>query len=165
MSKRPPEGPAKSGAHQARDARGRFRPGVSGNPSGRPKGSRAVIRNAILEAVEDISPGLVRKGAEMALAGDSGLLVWFLSRLIPPARDRLIPLKLPAVNTPADALAALNLISVEVGAGEVSPSEGAALAGLVSQQLRAVEASDLAEKIEALRASLDELEARGRAQG
>ena len=160
--KRPPDPPASAGKQQAaRDSRGRFQAGVSGNPSGRPKGSRAMIRNAILEAVEDFSPGLVRKGAQMAMDGDSGLLVWFLSRLIPPARDRLIPdLKLPPVNTAADALAALNAIAAEVRAGEVSPSEGAALAGLVSQQLRAVEASGLAEKIEALREALEAMEAR-----
>ncbi|HAX41557.1 MAG TPA: hypothetical protein DCY80_03230 [Solibacterales bacterium] len=119
-----------------------------------------MIRNVILEAVEDLSPGLVRKGAQMAMDGDSGLLTWFLSRLIPPARERLIPLKLPPVNTAADALDALNAIAAEVSVGEISPSEGAALAGLVSQQLRAVEVSDLMDKVERLRESLEEMEAR-----
>lgn len=160
--KRPPDNPVSAGGKQAaRDSRGRFQAGGSGNPSGRPKGSRAMIRNALLEVLEDFSPGLVKKGAQMAMAGDSGLLVWFLSRLIPPARDRLIPdLKLPAVASADDVLVALNRVSALVNEGEITPSEGAALAGLVSRQQSAVESGVLAAKMEALREALEALEAR-----
>ena len=55
--------------------RGRpFGPGKSGNPNGRPKGSRNRITRALQEQIDDKAEALMAKAIEKALEGDSSML-------------------------------------------------------------------------------------------
>ena len=48
-----------------------FKPGVSGNPKGRPRGSRSKATVLAQELLDGEAEGLARKVIELALAGDS----------------------------------------------------------------------------------------------
>ncbi|HVP45419.1 MAG TPA: hypothetical protein VMT32_02505, partial [Bryobacteraceae bacterium] len=61
---------------------------------------------------------------EMAKAGDTTALRLVLERLIPPARERHLALKLPRVETAADATKALGAVLDAVAAGELTLGEG-----------------------------------------
>lgn len=63
----------------------RFEKGVSGNPTGRPRGSRD-RRTVLRELLNPHAPDLVRKAVELALQGDSTALKMCLDRLISPLR-------------------------------------------------------------------------------
>jgi hypothetical protein len=66
--------PAKTGDQHGRDARGRWQPGVPGNPRGRPAGSRHRTSLAVEALLEGEAEGLTRKAVEMALGGDTTAL-------------------------------------------------------------------------------------------
>jgi hypothetical protein len=114
----------------------RGRPFPKGNGGRRP-GSKNQ-NTLILEAVSDgDKEELVRKGIELAKAGDVVMLKFFLSRIL--ARERAITLDLPKMESADDAVEALAAIISAVCEGKITPSEAANLAGLVNSYARAIE--------------------------
>jgi luciferase-like monooxygenase len=65
--------------------------------------------------------GLTRKVLEMALAGDTVALRLCLERILPPRRERPVRFRLPALQTPADAAAAMAAIAAAVADGHLTP--------------------------------------------
>ena len=57
---------------------------------------------------------------------------------------------LPAIMAPSDIVAALGAVADAVAAGELSPEEGAAVAGILEAQRRAVETVEMEVRITAL---------------
>ena len=76
-----------------------FAPGTSGNPRGRPSGSRHKTTLAMEELLDGEAEKLTRKAIDLALAGDMVALRLCLDRTIPPRRDRPVLFALPAVET------------------------------------------------------------------
>jgi hypothetical protein len=69
-------------------------PGQSGNPAGKPKGTRnraTVAAEALLEGEAEM---LTRKAIELGLSGDTTALRLCLERLMPPRKDRSISFSL-----------------------------------------------------------------------
>ncbi len=127
-----------------RKPRGRpFRKGQSGNPAGRPQGSRNKASIVLQNLLEQEGEAITRKAVELALDGDSTALRLVLDRLIPPARERKIELELPKAKTPGDIAAALGAVLEAVAAGEIAPGEGQAVAGLLEAQRRGYETTEL----------------------
>lgn len=109
---------SKNQAEQAtRDGAGRFRPGVSGNPSGRPAGASSRLLSMARAAAEEIFP-LV---AEQARAGDMDAARLVLSIGVPRAKplnpplDCLADMPLPEVRRDMGALAGYLLEAVAAG--------------------------------------------------
>ncbi len=127
-----------------------FEPGQSGNPDGRPRGSRNKVTVAIERLIEDEAETIVTKAIEKAKNGDSALIRLCLSLLTPPRRDRHIPFALPEMNTPADTLKAVATITDAVAAGELTPGEAAHLSQLVTNYTKALEIVDLEERVSRL---------------
>ena len=63
-----------------------FRPGQSGNPNGRPKGSRNAATLALESLLDGEAEALTRKAVELALAGDIAALRLCLDRILPPRK-------------------------------------------------------------------------------
>jgi len=98
---------------------------VKGN-GGRRHGSKNK-NSLILEALSDSDKEeLVRKGIELAKAGDVAMLKFFLSRMLP--RERPIRIDLPKMEFADDAVEALGAIVRAVSDGSITPGEGADLA-------------------------------------
>src|SRR5665647_1415267 len=109
--------------------RPRGRPFAKGN-GGRKLGSRnraSLLAAALLEGEEE---ELVRKGIELAKAGDPQMLKFFLDRIL--SKERPVKGDLPLIESRRDLTAAYAAIVKAVGAGEISPSEGNAVAGLLA---------------------------------
>src|SRR5215207_9353524 len=88
-----------------------FQPGQSGNPSGRPPGSRNKTTLAVDALLEGEAETLTRKAIELAKAGDLVALRLCLDRICPPRKERPVSFALPAMSTAADAkLAASALV-------------------------------------------------------
>jgi Family of unknown function (DUF5681) len=128
----------------------RFAPGTSGNPSGRPRGSRHTALLALdrigAEGAEDVMRSVVTaaKNGDMQAAG------LLLKRLWPERRGRPVQLDLPAILVPSDIVAALGAVTSAVAAGELSPEEGAAVAGVLQAQRQAMETLELDARIAVL---------------
>src|SRR3954462_620663 len=138
--------PAKTGQQQDT----RFRPGQSGNPRGRPQGSRHRTTLAIDALLDGDAEKLTRKAVEMALAGDTVAMRLCLDRLAPVRKDRPVTFALPVIETTADLPKASAALLEAVASGELTPSEAAELGKLVEAHVKAIELTDVQARLEAL---------------
>ncbi|WP_070152571.1 DUF5681 domain-containing protein [Sphingobium phenoxybenzoativorans] len=141
MTKRPEN----SGGNQ-----GRFTPGQSGNPAGKPKGARHKVTLAIEELMEGEAEVLTRKAIELAKGGDIVALRLCLDRIAPARKDSPIAFDLPAIASAQDALGASAALLAAVAAGEVTPIEAGAVMGLLESHRRLVETGDHEARLTAL---------------
>ena len=117
---------------------GRFAQGVSGNPRGRPRGSRnkaSLLAEALLDGDAE---ALVRTAIELAKKGDGVALRLCLERLLPVKRERAITIDLPPINSAADAKDAMAAIIASAARGELSPSEASRLPPWLHWRARAL---------------------------
>lgn len=74
-----------------------FKPGVSGNPSGRPKGS--LNRSTqLIKIMETHAEALINKTIELGLLGDPTALRLCIERLLPKAKDKSATVIMPDVS-------------------------------------------------------------------
>ena len=127
-----------------------FAPGQSGNPSGRPRGSRNRSTQALQAILDGESEALTRRAIEMALDGDTVAMRMCLDRLMPLRKDRPITFTLPEIDTATDLTKATRALMQGVADGEITPSEAAELSKLVDAHVRAIEAQDFAARLAVL---------------
>lgn len=133
--------------------RGRpFRKGDSGNPAGRPLGARHKATVAAETLLDGEAEALTRKAVEMALSGDITALRLCLERILPPRRERPVRFRLPLLQSPADAAAAMAAIAAAVANANLTPGEAAELSQLVESYVKSLEATEFDERLRALEA-------------
>lgn len=120
------------------DSQGRWLPGVSGIPAGRPKGARNKATLMAQWMLEEDGEGVGRSVVALAKAGDLRAIRLCLDRLYPRPRDRHVAFDLPPIETEADVGRALAALMRAVAEGELTPSEAASLAGLAERAARAL---------------------------
>ena len=138
--------PAKTKAKQT----GKFKPGQSGNPKGRPQGSRHKSTIAALELLEGDIEGITRKCIEVALTGDLTAIKICLDKLIPAAKDRPVNIALPVVNNASDLPLMTSALLAAASTGEIGTTEAATLARIVDAHRASIEINDLTLRIEKL---------------
>jgi hypothetical protein len=143
--------PEKTGRKQAA---GQFEPGQSGNPNGRPKGSRNAMTLALEALLDGQAQALTTKAIELGLEGDLAALRICMDRILPPRKDRPIKFDMPTIATIEDAPAAMAAITSAVANGDITATEAAEVARLVETYVRAVEASDLEKRLRAIEGKL-----------
>lgn len=141
-----------------------FEEGQSGNPSGRPKGSRNRSTKALEAIFEGEAEALTRKAIEMALEGDTVALRMCMDRLMPVRKDRPITFTLPEIESAADLTKATKALMQGVADGEITPSEAAELSKLVDAHVKAVEVRDVAARLAALEQAAEQTSAGGKRQ-
>ena len=131
--------------------RGRpFQPGQSGNPSGRPPGSRSAVALAVEELLEGQAETLTERAIKMALEGDARAMRLCLDRVVPLRRGKPVRFALQPIKVPADVVAALGDILTAVAAGDLTPDEGHTIAGIVETKRRSIEILELEARLAAL---------------
>jgi hypothetical protein len=134
-------------------ARGPGRPferGASGNPSGKPKGTRSratMLGEAIMQADAD---AIIQAVVDAAKAGDPTAMRLCVERLIPARKGRPIVFALPKVAKPEDIVAALGTLTAKVASGELTPDEAASVAAIIELKRRAIETVELDARLRAL---------------
>ena len=123
----------------------RGRPFEKGNGGRRPgsKNRTTVVAEALLKG-EEVE--LVQKAIELAKAGDTQMLKFLLDRILP--KERSVHVDLPVMDRSFDAVDALGAVIDAVGAGQIAPSEAAALASLVAAYARTINVAELEERLE-----------------
>jgi hypothetical protein len=129
-----------------RSADGTF---TNGN-AGRPKGARNRTTQAVMALLEGEAEALSRKAVDMALAGDSVALRLCLDRLAPPRKDSPVQFSLPRMTTARDAAQAAGAVLQAVSEGDLTPTEGAQVMGLVDSFRRTLEVTELEARMAAL---------------
>lgn len=127
---------------------GRFERGQSGNPSGRPPGSRNLTYRHLHELMMAQGEAVVAAVLAAALRGDSMAQKLVLDRILPrrvcsPIRD----VKLPSLRTAGDAAQALGEITAAVLDGRITADEAAALASIIEVFIKVAASHDLERRI------------------
>jgi len=124
----------------------KFQPGQSGNPSGKPKGAKDK-RVALRDLLQPHAKELIKVAVDLAKMGDGAALKICMDRLVAPIREEPIQVTIPKITGPDDCVKAQAAVLNAVAAGEMLPSEGQVLSGLIDAQRRAYETSELAKRL------------------
>jgi hypothetical protein len=138
--------PEKSGKNQGN----RFRKGQSGNPRGKPQGTRARITQLAEKLLEDDRDDIIKAVIAAAKGGDSTAMRLCFERLIPVRKGRPVMFDLPPVKTAADIAAAIGGLARAMAAGELTTDEASAAASVIEMHRRAIETSDIEGRLQRL---------------
>jgi|SRR5262245_40334627 len=127
----------------------RFQPGNPGGP-GRPQGSRNKATVAFDMIADDAGEAILKKMVEAAKHGDMRAGEIVLSRIWPVRKGRPVALKLPSIKTAQDVVAAVGVVADAVGAGDITPNEGQAVASILEAKRKAIETVELEGRVAAL---------------
>jgi hypothetical protein len=119
------------GDESARDARGRFEPGVSGNPAGKQPGTRNLATRFRLLLEDGDFEAAGRLIIQKARAGNLAAARFIIDHVDPKPRGRAIALDVASDASLVERYAALTRAML---AGEVSPQEAAAMARLLERE-------------------------------
>lgn len=127
-----------------------WKPGQSGNPKGKPKGATNHATRMVTALMEKGAKEIAQAVVDQAKGGNLMAARLVLDRLAPPARERAIEIDLPDTGTAAGIAEAQQSVLEAVGRGELTPSEGQVLAGILEARRKALETEELERRIAAL---------------
>jgi len=125
----------------------RGRPFAKGNP-GRPKGARHRVTALAEKLMRADAKAIVEAVVTAARNGDMTAARIVLDRIAPARRDSTVRFDLPEIDSVDDIASAMGAVLAAVASGEISPSEGQAIAALLGQQRQAFETAALAERLD-----------------
>lgn len=135
-----------------RDRKGRFKPGASGNPAGRPP----MLSPELRQQLEDASPDIIAKVIESALKGDMTAARLVIERIAPVNRPTAPPVTIPDFEE-VDGLAEKSqAVVAAVARGECPADIGATLIQALAACARIIEATELEERIAKLEEAIHE---------
>jgi Family of unknown function (DUF5681) len=122
-----------------------FKSGVSGNPTGRPKGTGA-RQQLFSNLVEPHKEALFETAINLALEGNEAMLRLFLERMLPAKpTDDAVTLQVPL--TQDNKASGLSIrgesILQAVSEGEITPEQGKVIMGIIDTQRKNIETSEL----------------------
>jgi hypothetical protein len=126
---------------------GLWKPGQSGNPAGKPKGTRHRATLIAEQLIDNSGELLVKKCVEMALGGDAAAMRLAMERLCPPRRERPVTIDMPNIKSATDLIAAAAALAEAASTGEITPGEAASLSTLVANMAKVVETFELADRL------------------
>lgn len=131
---------------------GKFQPGVSGNPAGRPVGARNRMTVLCADLLGDDAGLIMQQCIKRAKKGDPVALRLCVERLLPiqASRDRTVELELPAIVAAADLVAAAGAVIDQAAHGTITLSEAREFVALLSAHRALIETTELTVRIEAL---------------
>lgn len=132
-----------------------FKPGQSGNPAGKPKGAKNHATRALLQLMEGSAEQITKAVLTAAKGGDMAAAKFVLERIVPAAKERPLSLAMPPIENTADVAAAQSAILQAVAAGEITPTEGTTLAGIVEARRKALETDELAQRLAELETRME----------
>ena len=124
-----------------------FPKGKSGNPAGRPAGSRNTTTVAIEKLLDGEAAAITRTCIDRAKAGDSIALRLVMERVAPLRRGRPVQFELPPIDKASDLAIALGGILRAAASGALTPEEAATVAGILETKRRAIETGELENRL------------------
>ena len=132
----------------------RGRPFLSGNP-GRPPGAKNKTTRLVEQLLDDDAETLTRKLIQRALKGDVRCLRDCLERLAPRRKGRPVDFEIPAIKQTQDLVTAMAAITTAVNSGNLTAEEAGHLVHVLEVHVKAIEAYDLATRLDRLEAQMN----------
>ena len=139
----------------------RFQPGQSGNPAGRPRGSRNKSTVIMEKLLDDSAGKLTTAAIAQAIAGDPAALRACIERVAPRLRHRPVDFAMPRLVTLADAPVAIDAIAQGLAHGELNLDEAATFLRVVRDFTQSIAADERDKRAGAPAAQADEDDAGG----
>ena len=140
----------------------KFKKGQSGNPTGRPIGSRnkaTLLADQIFDEKQfgdgKKADAIISKTIALAEGGDTTCIRLCLDRIAPVRRDRPVCFKLPNMAKAKDAVKASAAIVAAVAAGDLTPSEAPELGKVVDGYARTLQAAEFEQRISNLEKAVE----------
>ena len=130
-----------------------FKPGKSGNPSGRPAGAKNRTTLMAQTLFDGEAEALVRKVIELAMAGDIQALRLCIDRLCPPLKAHAAPIELELPETQNLSEIANAFIRAAAN-GRLPPDVATQLVQAVGTMARVTEIDELKVRLAALEAAV-----------
>ncbi len=119
-----------------------FKPGTSGNPRGKPAGTRSKATRLLLALMEGDAANITKAVITAAKEGDLMAARIILDRLIPPAKERSITLNLPDTKTAEGASAAQSAVLQTAASGDLLHGGSSTLSSILESKRRATSTGD-----------------------
>jgi hypothetical protein len=132
----------------------RFQPGQSGNPAGRPVGSRNKVTLLAESIIEEHLGEVVAAQCLRAKAGSEPAQRFIISRALAPARRRPVMIDLPEVDTLDGLVAAHERVTRLFAEGVLTDEEAKAASKLFEAHRQTLEVAELARRLAAVEAEL-----------
>ena len=127
-----------------------FTKGQSGNPGGKPKGTRNKTTLAMEALLDGEAEAITRKVIEKAKEGDMVAIRLCLERTISAVKSRLIEIDLPPVETAEDIEAVQGAVIAAMAKGEITPDDASTIANVLEARRRALETVELEKRLDIL---------------
>jgi hypothetical protein len=141
----------------SRDGTGQFKKGTSGNPAGRPAGSRNKATLLCEQLLAGDAGELMAKVLEMAKKDDFRALQFCLERILPVPKERCINLELRPVSSAQNLPMQYQDIVSAIGNGTITPSEGESLSNILVSHARSMEQVEFEQRITELERITEEI--------
>jgi hypothetical protein len=127
----------------------KFKPGVSGNPKGKPKDKTpaTLLRKSIAEAMPEIILTLI----EQAKGGDTAAAKVLLDRVCPALKPQAMPISLPVNGSLAEQGGEIIKATM---AGQIPPDIGSQLITALANQSKIIEIDELSKRVAALESKI-----------
>ena len=132
-----------------------FQPGMSGNPSGKPKGAVHKATQAAMILLNGESESLTRKAVELAMDGDTTALKLCLDRIAPTLKSTapLIKIDMPKQDGLADMAKAF---ITAAASGDIAIDLAAQLVSAVANLASVEEKEDIKHRLESLERAIED---------
>ena len=128
---------------------GQFQPGQSGNPSGRPKGSKN-RSTKLLDALGDDVPELLEATKRAALDGDMTAMRLLMDRALPVSKATAPPVELPELQKAETLTQKADAIMAATGKGEIPPDVASQLIAALGNVAKLAEIDEIERRLQAL---------------
>jgi hypothetical protein len=155
-AKQPPEADAKSPAGKTKRNRGwdnlgpPWKPGQSGNPRGKPVGSRLKVQQRLDKLAHDEAEHLFDLQLQAARAGDILANRWILDKIWPAKKCNPTPRAIGPIKSAADALNVISQILAGQADGSLDLEASSKMLDSVKTAMVAIEGSELEQRVRAL---------------
>ena len=147
MPKKPVNEPADAGPPNEGN---RFKPGRSGNPAGRPRGSRAPLYAELDAAAAEALPDIVAALVGAAKTGDTRAAELLMRRAWPERKSRAVSIALPETSGADGVARSMEVVIAAMADGTLTPDEAAQVGSVLELHRRAIATEDHEQRLRVL---------------